>query len=238
MDLKIDGKLINCTVVLNIPRLVFASNMNCIFNALSNCGFKLLTAQGVFWEQVLSNGVKHAKDKSEYLLFVDYDSIFTLNHVVELFKAMIANPDFDIIVPLQPSRHNHAPLCYNKDTDYESEFAPVKLAHFGLTLIKSEVFNKMSKPWFLGVPNANGEWDDGKIDPDIYFWNKAAEHNIKVMQANKICIGHSDELIKWLTGPSSIGIQSVREFSASGPPDTKFRFKEEIPVIEPLVKLN
>ena len=234
MGMKINGKEIKCTVILNIPRLVFSSNFNCIINSIVRCGFNILTAQGVFWEQALSNGIEAAKDNSEYLLFVDYDSMFTLENIVNLFTLMVENPEYDIVCPIQISRHHNQPLCYHPSIDYDSKFTDIPIGHFGLTIIKSSVFDKIAQPWFMGIPNKDGKWREGKTDPDIYFWNKAKENNIKVMQANHICIGHSDELIKWPNGKTSVTIQTVREFGSKGPP-ANTHYGSEVPVVQPLV---
>jgi hypothetical protein len=42
--------------------------------------------------------------------------------------------------------------------------------HFGCTVISTAALKRTPKPWFLGKPNDDGEWGEGRRDDDIYFW--------------------------------------------------------------------
>ena len=73
----------------------------------------------------------------------------------------------------------------------------VTTAHFGLTAIRLKSLEKMPKPWFHCTPGKDGEWEDdsGKIDDDIYFWQRFGEAGNVVAVDPGVRIGHMEEMI-------------------------------------------
>ena len=85
----------------------------------------------------------------------------------------------------------------------------------GMKLIKDFVPNHTSDqhPWFLESrasrdnpkrdwyiwrePNADGEWGEGRIDDDIYFWKKARREGLRIAACPKVRIGHLQLVITW-----------------------------------------
>lgn len=212
-----NGNRIKATVVLSVPRLMFTANFNCILNSIAQCGFRTITAEGVYYDQTNSGAIKQIWD-SEFLVFVDYDAIYSVESIKKMFEIMLARPEIDMLVPIQISRHNNLPLCFNPENDYESPVAPIEYGHFGCTIIRSKVFKELPEPWFWAQPNKEGKWEDGKIDADSYFWKKAKEHGFKAFQANEVCIGHMELFVKWPNGRNSIICQPVRDLNIVGMP--------------------
>jgi hypothetical protein len=117
-------------------------------------------------------------------------------------------PDADAICGTQIGRdRDTALLTIRKDSeaagnkaeitrdDVEQDLLRINTGHFGLTLIRAESLAKMAKPWFLGVPNADGEWGDGRVDEDIYFWKNFERSGLKLFQANWVRLGHWQDVV-------------------------------------------
>ena len=173
---------------------------------------------------------------SDYILTVDYDSLFDRDTVEHLLRLAADHPEADAIAPLQMRRGSDVPLVSVPGEDgkpsrvlhlYElatNELVRAATAHFGLTLIKTAALKKMSHPWFLGVPNESGEWGDGRTDDDSYFWHKWAETGNSLYLAPHVVIGHGEFMAKW---PSRVTMQAVyqnpSDFHKGGPPEGVWR---------------
>ena len=133
--------------------------------------------------------------------------MFTKEDVANLVKAIVDHPEADAICATQMSRGGdwglfttkvdgkHVALMDMKKM--EDDLAQIATGHFGLTLIRVSKLKQMSHPWFLGEPNVHGKWDEGRIDDDIYFWQKWEKMGFSLYQANRIPIGHADLFIQW-----------------------------------------
>jgi hypothetical protein len=55
----------------------------------------------------------------------------------------------------------------------------------------------MAKPWFLGTPDAEGRWGDGRIDDDIHFWRQWKAAGNTVFCAPRRVIGHCELFVMW-----------------------------------------
>lgn len=234
--IKINGNIVNCGILLNMPRLTFTTNMNCLMNAIGRFGFPTLTCEGVYWDQCMQNGLKPFIQQHELILFVDYDTVFNHINVIDLLKSMYEVPDADAMIPIQIARHHNLPLCFDSTIDYTKKYQRIHRGHFGLTVVRSSAISKMPKPWFKSIPNDQGEWEEGKTDADLFFWDKMKETGNKVYTANHICLGHMDLMIKYPTGPNTVGIQTAREFSMNGiPKNVKYHYQEEVLVDNELI---
>lgn len=215
--MKIGDKLISGTIIYNVPRLMFTANMNCALSSIINCGFRMITAEGVYYDQTGTGAIEQVLD-SEYLILYDYDSISCPRDIQRMIEILENNPDIDAVVPIQMSRHNNNIICQDPSVDYTKPFSQIKLGHFGCTPIRSSVFKRIKKPWFWAKPNQNGEWKEGRVDADISFWNNCAENGIKVVSANDIIIGHMELFIKWPLGMDQVTVQQINDYSRRGMP--------------------
>jgi hypothetical protein len=64
-------------------------------------------------------------------------------------------------------------------------------------MIRAAALKKIPHPWFLGTPNENGRWDDGRIDDDIHWWLQAQKAGLKIGVCPRVIVGHLEAWIKW-----------------------------------------
>lgn len=201
--------------VMTTPRLGFNDMWNCAMMSLPKLGIDFRSVSGAFWEQCLTLAFEDVMEDgaADYVLAIDYDSVFTAGHVAKLVQLAMLYPDADAIAPLQSSRHTEKPLFglpknYEAVADgagqvdvereeFEVELTPVPQAHFGLTLIKTTALRKLIKPWFHAQPNKSGLWAQGKIDADISFWRKWERAGFSLYLAPRVVIGHLELMVRW-----------------------------------------
>lgn len=197
----------NVACAMSVPRLGFQDNFFCWANALLPLGIRPTKYDGAFWGQCLERVMESQLD-AEWILTIDYDSVFTREQVESLLWLAATNPHADAIAPVQVKRGGGTPLMTVRGQDgkllsrlpfsaFQSDLLKLATAHFGLTLIRVEALKKLAHPWFLGIPNKDGKWDEGKIDDDIYFWNQWEKAGNTLFLANHVVIGHSQLMVSW-----------------------------------------
>jgi SAM-dependent methyltransferase len=219
--------------VMTAPRLGFNDMWDCAMLALPKLGIDFARINGAFWDQCITRAIEetieaHAPD---YVLAIDYDSVFHAGHVAKLLQLAMAHPEADAIAPLQASRHKGAPLFGVDPNDGDEgdnssvrhiervefcvDLRRAPQAHFGLTLLRVEALKSLSKPWFYGRPNGDGEWKDGKTDPDIAFWRKWKAEGFSLYLAPRVVIGHLELMVRWPDEDMQAVWQSVRDWDAT-----------------------
>src|SRR6185312_816936 len=183
-----------------------------------------------FWGQCLERGMSmHMDDGTEWLITLDYDTVFDLKTVQQLLMLMADHPYADAIAPVQVHREADYALMALEDAegkprrtlalaDLEQPLLKASWAHFGLTVFRVSALKKMAHPWFLGIPNAEGKWGEGRTDDDIYFWRKWKEVGNTVYIAPKARVGHLQLLITWPNTDFTPIHQFVSDYHKSGPP--------------------
>lgn len=200
---------------MTTPRLGFNDMWNCAITALPKVGVEFTNVSGAFWDQSLTLALERvtADDVPDYVLTLDYDSVFHAGHVAKLIQLAMVHPDAHAIAPVQSSRHGAAPLFglaadrgepaadgRTVDVDrssFEVDLVAVRQAHFGLTLLRTDKLLALPRPWFHGQPNAAGLWGTGKTDPDIYFWRQWERAGNTLMLAPRVAIGHLELMVRW-----------------------------------------
>jgi len=202
MGTKPGGLTTKIQAVMSMPRLGFTANMQAVASVFPAIGAGLKMGTGVFWGQVLSRLVElHRSDGTEYIVTCDYDTWFKKEHVLRLLQHMQENPEIDAIVPVQIKRENETPMfetitgdgygVLNKSLmDIEEKLPQIISGHFGLTVFRVSAFDDLKKPWFIAKPNADGDWGEGRIDEDIYFWQNFYDCGKKACLATDVSIGH------------------------------------------------
>lgn len=136
---------------------------------------------GAWWDHGVSNAFEDLAERGvDWILTMDYDSMFTVEHVSAIFKRLGDNPDIDAVAAMQCRRGSAETAIIAFDSPQEvhvdGSAIPCKSAHFGLTVLRVESLNRVPKPWFLHTPDADGSYRTyGRVDPDVHFWNKWAE---------------------------------------------------------------
>ena len=202
---------IRVAACMSMPRLCFTDNFFAVYQALMPFRMNLRKHSGAFWGHSLTQCIEQTlkEDPSiDTILTVDYDTIFTASQLKALIELMLDHPEADAIAPIQQARTKQTPLFtvrqeegknrtqMDRDT-FAPDIMPVATAQFALTLIRVSALEKMDKPWFQDVPDEHGSWGDGRIDDDIYFWRNMEKNGLKLYQANRIAVGHSENIIIW-----------------------------------------
>jgi hypothetical protein len=73
----------------------------------------------------------------------------------------------------------------------------VDTMHFGCTVISTAALKRTPKPWFLGVPNKDGEWGEGRRDDDIYFWENFRKAGNRCYVSPRVILGHGEYMVTW-----------------------------------------
>jgi len=216
--------------VISLPRLTFTDNTFSMVGACNRLNISTLRGQGAFWEMALERlMVQVTKYNIEYILTLDYDTVFNEFHILELFDIMEANPDIDALIPLQSKRNNKLPVFESfrhqvstegeagvleiPDEEMQLDFFEVDSGHFGLTLIRTKNLHKLKRPWFNSIPSENGDWDSGKIPADLYFWKNAKNSGLKICLAPQVYIGHLELVATW-PGPPEKGWYGIHTMPA------------------------
>ena len=192
--------------VMSTPRLGFTDNFFCVAGALTPHGISPIKVSGAFWGQCLTRAMETTIDQNDWILTIDYDSVFNAR-TVEALMALALHSGVDAIAPLQVKREADAVMfALGNDVDskttvdddwFKKPVQIVETAHFGLTLIRTEALKRMPKPWFLAAPNEKGEWNGDHTDEDISYWRSWKKCGNTLGIATHVSIGHAELMITW-----------------------------------------
>ncbi|GEM_PF-414712 len=233
-DPQTDAKALHkVAAVTTVPRLGFQAHAGTLEKAFADPRITVLRTRGVFWEMGIQNGIDALiKLGCDYVITVDYDGIFTNEDVKELLRLIVRYPDADAIAAWQVKRGStkNEVLAGLRTSDgkmgavvsieemKEKDLTRVDNTVFGLTIIKTAAILKMKKPWFINTPNADGDWREGKHDADSYFWHKFGEAGNTIYMANRVRIGHLQEVVLWVDDDFNFSKQELSEFYRTGRP--------------------
>lgn len=210
---------VKCAAVMTVPRVGWLDARGVAEEALRHWSIPILARTGVFWAEGLQNMLKMAVAEGyDWILTIDFDSMFTAEHVARLMGRLAADPTIDAVAAMQPRRKTHTPIGFAEGSANANGTGLIRVsaAHFGLTLIRTSALMRTPLPWFLGVPNADGEWleqkpafgsddrvleairtlrdaaslGDNQIDADVWFWKQWARAGNTVFIDPECCIGH------------------------------------------------
>lgn len=215
-----DDKPIKIAAVASVPRLGFNVTWHCTIAALNMLGIELTMVEGAFWGQCLTRGLeKVIKDGADYIVTIDYDSVFSPAQLHKMCQLIVEHPEYDAIVPVQIKREEDSPLFKaNGSRNFAQPLTPVLAGHFGLSIFKASAFGRIRKPWFHGQPNERGEWNENRTDDDIWFWRQFGLSGCKVALANEVRIGHLEMMVTW-PGPEFVPVrQAITKYRNEGQP--------------------
>lgn len=197
---------------MSCPRLSFTDNYFCAFSTFAPHGIHVTKGTGAFWDQTMSRiltDLSKEETGNQFVVTMDYDSVFEPDCLTRLLAAMLIS-GVDAIAPLQMKRDDKmlmftpAGLGGKGSQEvtlpaewWEKPAQPVDTAHFGLTILRTAALRRMKKPWFLGVPNEDGDWGENRQDPDIFFWDKWKKSGNTVAVCPQVAIGHAELVITW-----------------------------------------
>lgn len=178
---------------------------------------------GAFWDKAMQMAGSNVADGDyDYGLFIDFDTVIPSGEdLCRLFDIMQERDDLAALWPLQISRHNDFPLCYNPVNDYSTDITVQPIGHFGATFVRGDVFRQLPKPWFLMlVDPSTGEYpQNGRGDSDIVFWESLAEYGFKVAQCNTVQCGHAEMGVRWIVKKGRAIVPTQVWRTAGAPPN-------------------
>ena len=211
MDITVGKALADFKVkaLMSMPRLAWTDNMATMSAVIHTLGIPLRTVTGAFWGQSLTNGIEDTLSEGDCdaILFVDYDSVFRPNTVSAL-AALMAHGGWDAIAPLQVKRGDgtfmlslHGVEPHEKvtipPTWFDKPVQRVATAHFGCTLIRTSLIEKMARPWFHEEPDVDGGYRGPHVDADMHFWSRFDEAGGRLGVATAVSIGHLEVKTAW-----------------------------------------
>jgi hypothetical protein len=210
---------------MSMPRLGFTANFSCVSAAFTRLGIPLHIHQGsVFWEKSATKLMEKAIAAAcDYIVYVDYDSLFDVEQLRTLINDIHDN-EFDAIFPVQVMRGSNQLLVSPYDRlqpiDFSEKYSRAMCGHFGLTVVRCETVKKMPKPWFVNTPNMQGDWEDGdgRADADVGFWCMLNHVGGKVYQSNRVRIGHMELMATWPTADGQMIRRTIEDFAVNGVP--------------------
>ena len=199
---KQNSTTIRLGAYLTLPRYEAVASRSLIEQALRALKIELTTSQGVFWGQCMQRMFDKAVDDGiDWILSLDSDSLFTPEQLSLLMDTLASNPHIDALAALQCRRGSPYPLLTTGTGEdgqvVEVSNQPMKVttAHFGLTLIRVDSLRKTPKPWFFAQPSDDGNWDDSRMDDDIWFWHQWRLAGNTLYVAPSVSIGHLEETV-------------------------------------------
>lgn len=245
VSLNLEGtKPANITVkgveaMMSVPRYGATAAFECIGQALRSAGnIPLRVAYGAYWDEALTNAILQTlhEGNAEWILFIDFDSVFNADDVKELYRLATTTPGVDAVCPVQMGRTLNKALIVMKPDEngkysdkvsaelFDQELMEIQSGHFGCTLVRADAIRKMSKPWFLAKPSDEGAWaGKGYVSADISFWRKFTSEGFKLFSANQVVLGHIQEMLLWPGRNLQLVTQEISDYRKVGPPPETWR---------------
>ena len=224
------------TACMSTPRLGFMDNFFCSYQALMPLRIKFRKVTGAFWGPCLTRAIEQCieEDAPEYVLTMDYDTVFTRWDVEALLFTAMQHPEVDALAPLQASRSKSTALFTLADEtgaprsaaareEFAGDLVRARTAHFGLTLLKVSALQDMPKPWFYGQPDPEGRWGEERVDDDIAFWRTWEEAGKTLYLAPRVAVGHAELMVRWPNRDLVATYQHPNDFVERGKPDDVWR---------------
>jgi hypothetical protein len=189
---------VKIVALLSRPRWGLNVFWDCASEALAPWSIPIQSFYGVFWGQCMQTGMEEAVNSGiDWIVTLDYDSMFTSKHVQQLIDALGQHPEIDAIAGLQCRRGRPLPLAVRADGSMPLTGGPVQVttAHFGLTIFRAEAMKRLKKPWFWSKPTPSGDWGEGRLDDDIFFWGNWRDSGNTLYVHTGCRIGHVEEMV-------------------------------------------
>lgn len=191
MEVKVRG-------VMTCARHEITYARTIIEQATRAVGVPLCVSLGVFYHQQMQRMFEQAlADGLDYIVTIDGDSVFTAQQLHKLI-ATAATLELDALASFQCKRGSPNVLAYKQGqtkAQWSGDPVPVDAAHFGLTVLKVSKLSGVAKPWFVCKPDADGRWEDGRIDSDVWFWKQWKDAGNGLYIDPSIRIGHVEEMV-------------------------------------------
>ncbi len=219
------------SAVMASARFGPALHHRCVYEAMERLRISYTVTIGCFWHQILSEAIESLLERTEteYILTLDFDTVFSPEDVLELHRLMRAYPDADAVCALQSKRSCRDALftiagpdgVLKKEAftaDFQRNLVKVTTGHFGLTMFRASKLRGLARPWMNPEPNSGGRWGEGRVDADISFWRNWEAGGNSLWLAPRVVVGHLEELVTWPDGQFQPVRQGFDEYMAEGKP--------------------
>jgi hypothetical protein len=205
-----EQKVRGVSACVTTPRFGPLMHPHCSEKAFHALGIKANSGCSCYWSQNLSNQIEDAiaEPSCEFVLTLDFDTVYAAADVLELYRLLRACPDVDAVFPLQSKRgceqvlfslpgQNGKPKTGVTELDLTRHLLPANTGHFGLTLFRADSLRRFPRPGMVPQPNPEGKWRDGQVDADIDFWRRFKAAGFRYCLAPQVVVGHLEEVITW-----------------------------------------
>jgi hypothetical protein len=215
---------------MTAPRLGFTETSAVLSRIAADFTMPQCVSKGVYWHHGLTRLFEDAQKRQiPFMLMVDYDSVFTSGHVMLLYD-LIHQSGMDALCAIQSGREMPTILATAVDENgklierapvemLESPVLKIRTGHFGLTLLRTEKFASVPKPWFEDKPDADGSYGDGRIDSDVNFWLKWRDCGHTLGLATDCVIGHQQLVVSWPNKELQTQHQYMTDWDKYGKPE-------------------
>ena len=190
---------IKVKALMTAPRYENTWCRNQIEAVLKHMKIPLECSLGVYYGQCMQIMMENSIKDTDYIVTIDGDSVFKPSQLQRLFN-IVAQENMDALCAMQIRRGSKNMLGARLDAKENScswSGYPIELdtGHFGLTVINSRKLETVEKPWFFCKPDENGEWKEGKIDSDVWFWLQWKKAGLKLFCDPDCRLGHVEEMV-------------------------------------------
>lgn len=219
----------NVSAVLATPRFGLVMHFKCILDSFIKLRLPCNIIQGCYWWMQLCECIEEALDGgAEYIMTLDYDTLFTIEDTLELYHLLQVYPEADAVCALQSKRGDESVLIGLSEEEravansmtFARNLTRVTTGHFGCTMFRADKLRSQPRPWMMPRASSNGRWDRGSdcVHPDIQFWHDWAAENKTLYLANRVIVGHMEEKITWPSQDFTPIYQSLEEYMKGGKP--------------------
>ena len=183
-------------IVASEPRFGPLDPKQCVMLTAGAFGMEVRKHSGAYWSQSLmlsAKSVLNERSDLEYLLTVDFDSMFRPADVLKLYALAKLYPHTDAICACQLKRETGEVLMSRTGGEATDELLQIQTGHFGLTLFKASKLRGIAGPWFLRTPI--GDAPDATMDEDIYFWRAWEGYGHSAYLAPQVRIGQLEVVV-------------------------------------------
>lgn len=216
---------------ISFPRLMPTEICLNMASAARQLGLRIIDRPGLFYGKSLTFALKGAIGAgAEYALTIDYDTPHQRDDIIRLYGIMKLNPEIDAVCSLQMRRDSKQTLISFRDPEtgqiaetfngaaFTGNTVKVAAGNFGLTIIRLSSLAKLPKPWFIAVPDEDGEWGENSIDEDVNFWRGWERAGLTLHCAHVIPVAHMEMGLTWPGLDFRPVYQSMEDFRKNGMP--------------------
>lgn len=206
--------------------------------AAQQLGLRFIKRDSVFFGKSLAMAFNSAISAgAEFILTIDYDTPHERNDILTLYGIMKVNPEIDAVCALQMKRDSRETLISVRDkatgeisptfdgADFTGNTVPIAAGNFGLTILRTSSLLKVPKPWFMWMPDENGDPGENSVDEDVAFWRRWEATGLTLHCAHIVPVAHLEWHMTWPGLDFTPVHQSIADYQKNGMPESVRRIE-------------